>query len=161
MGGGFESRFPAHIDEVEDIGLPYSWLDNASDASVRIAAVRFSHSPAALRTLRVYAVSYKDTAGGEGIISQAGVLYKECPHLFQPHPVTVVNVGPHSNANWLVILSFTISQPGVYHLNHVRIDYTTQGHKGWQYQTINTTVTVKNPPLPGPRPLPRSAVCTP
>jgi hypothetical protein len=119
--------------------------------------VRFPDPPASLRTLSVYAYSYKDIR--QGLISQAGVLYKECPREFRPHPVSVVTVGPHSDANWLVVISFAISRPGIYHLGRVRLDYTTQGHKGWQYQNINATVTVKNPPLPGPRPLPRSAVC--
>ena len=67
--------------------MPYSWLFNMSPASVRITAVRIPHPPAAPRPLRAYAVSYQDTPGGGGVIAQLGVLYKECPHLFQPHPV--------------------------------------------------------------------------
>lgn len=108
--------------------------------------------------LNVLAYSFADTHH-TGILGQLGVLPKECPREFKPHPVSVVTIGSHSNANWLVVLAFTISKPGVYHLNQVRIDYETQGHKGWQYQNVNTTVTVKNPPRPGPVPVPRSSVC--
>jgi hypothetical protein len=51
-------------------------------------------------------------------------------------------------------VSFTLNKPGKYHLNRVRVDYVTNGHRGSQYQDTNATVTVKNPPLPGPKPLP-------
>jgi hypothetical protein len=158
IGGGYTTGFPTHTDEPDDVGLSTGWLHNTTGSAVRLTAVRFPDPPASLRMLRVYAVSYKDTQGS-GLISGEGVLYKECPHFYRPHPLSVVTVGPHSDANWLVVISFTISRPGIYHLSRVRLDYTTQGHTGWQYQNINETVTVKNPPLPGPRPLPRVAVC--
>jgi hypothetical protein len=87
------------------------------------------------------------------VISEVGVLYLECPHVYRPHPLSVVTIGPHSNARWLVIVSFTISRPGVYHLGRVHLDYTTAGRRGWQYQNVNTTDTVRNPPRPSPRPL--------
>ncbi len=41
----------------------------------------------------------------------------------------------------------------------MRVGFPEGGHRGWQYQNVNSTVTVKNPPLPGPTPLPASAVC--
>lgn len=108
--------------------------------------------------VNVLAYSFADTHH-TGILGQLCVLSKECPREFKPHHVSVVTIGSHSNANWLVVLAFTISKPGVYHLNQVRIDYETQGHEGRQYQNVNTTVRVKNPPLPGPTPLPSSAIC--
>ena len=51
------------------------------------------------------------------------------------------------------------SKPGRYYLKRIRIDYTTDGHQGWQYQDIDTTVVISDPPDPGPKPLPSSAVC--
>jgi S-adenosyl-L-homocysteine hydrolase, NAD binding domain/S-adenosyl-L-homocysteine hydrolase len=130
---GFTTSLPSHTDEVQNLGLSVGWLHNKTGNAVRLTAVRFSDPPAALGALRVYAVSYKDT----------------------------YETGLISDAAWLVIISFAISRPGVYHLNRIRLDYTPQGQKGWQYQNINATVTVKNPPMPGPRPLPPSAVCGP
>ena len=158
MGGGFTAGWPAQTQEVEDLGLSYGWLDNTSGHAVHLTSVRFASPPASLHMLNVTAYSYKDTHD-TGIIGQMGVLPAECPHFYVPHPLSVVTVRAHSNATWLVVLAFTISRPGVYHLNRVRLDYVTNGRRGWQYQNINTTIMVTNPPLPGPRPLPASAVC--
>lgn len=157
MNGGFITRWTAQTDEVEDSGLSVSWLANESDHSVRLVSVQFASPPADLHVMNVYAYSYKDTH--QGLIGQFGVLPKECPQEFKPHPLSVTTFPPHADAPWLVVIAFTISRPGIYHLNRVRLDYSTEGRTGWQYQNINTTVTVKNPPLPGCCPLPRSAVC--
>jgi hypothetical protein len=157
---GFTSSFPTQTQEPEDVGLSTRWLNNQSDHRVRITSVRFVDPPKALHMLNVLAYSFADTHGA-GIISQAGVLYKECPKEFKPHALNSVTFPPHSIPPWLVVLAFTLDKPGVYHLNRVRIDYQTDGHSGWQYQYTNATVTVKNPPLPGPKPLPPSAVCGP
>lgn len=158
MQGGYSLRLPLQAQEVENIGLSHGWLYNTTDYPVRLVSVRFTAPPASLHVLNVFAYSWTDTHD-TGILGQLGVLSKECPSEFRPHPLSVVTVGPHSNANWLVVIAFTISKPGVYHLDQVRIDYETQGHEGWQYQNIDTTVTVKNPPLPGPTPVPPSSVC--
>jgi hypothetical protein len=158
VAGGYTTSWPAQTEEVEDTGLSWGWLDNTTSHTVRLTSVRFADPPPSLHLLNVTAYSYKDTHY-TGIISQAGVLPKVCPREYRPHPISVVTVPPRRNAAWLVVLAFTISRPGVYHLNRVRIGYETSGHGGWQYQDINATITVKNPPLPGPRPLPPSAVC--
>jgi hypothetical protein len=158
LQGGYTTGFPTHTLEVDDIGLSHGWLYNTTDHSVHIVSIRFVASPATLRMLNVLAYSWADTHN-TGLINDGGVLSKECPSQFKPHPLSVVTVAPHANANWLVVIAFRISKPGVYHLDQVRIDYETQGHKGWQYQNVNTTVTVKNPPLPGPTPIPASAIC--
>lgn len=156
--GGYTTGFPAHTLEVSDIGLSHGWLYNTTSYPVHILSIRFAWMPASLHILNVFAYSWKDTHN-TGLISEAGVLSKECPSQFKPHPLSVITVAPHANADWLVVIAFTISKPGVYHLDRVRIDYETQGHRGWQYQNVNTTVRIKNPPLPGPTPLPSSAIC--
>jgi hypothetical protein len=141
---GFQSAFPAHTQEISDVGLSAGWLHN--------------QPPNDLRLLNVYAYSYKDI-GGTGLISLAGDLQAECPREFKPHALNSVIFPANSDPPWLVVLAFTISRPGTYRLNQVRINYETNGHTGWQYQNINTKITVRNPPLPGLRPLPASAVC--
>ncbi len=158
IDSGFRSAFPTHTLEVDDIGLSAGWLHNQTDHSVRITSIRFLRPPAQLHILNVLAYSYKEVLGF-GIISQAGVLEKECPNQFKPRALRSVMFPPHSDPPWLVVLAFTLNKPGVYHLNRVRIDYQTDGHYGWQYQNTNATITVKDPPIPGPRPLPPSAVC--
>lgn len=145
-------------DEVDDIGMPLGWLHNATSHPVRLTSVRFAAPPHSLHMLNVTAYNYNENPN-IGVISQLGVLPAECPRVFKPHPLSAATFPPHSDGNWEVILAFTISRPGVYHLNRVRLDYVTHGRAGWQYQNIYFTVTVTNPPRPGPRPLPASAVC--
>lgn len=156
--GGFTLTMNAQTQEVNDIGLTWGYLDNATNHPVHVMSIQFVEPPRGLRIQNVLAYTWQDVHD-IGILTESGVLPKECPDEFKPHPLTVVTVAPHSNANWLVVIAFTISKPGVYQLNQIRIDYETQGHAGWQYQNVNTTVTVKNPPLPGPTPLPPSSLC--
>jgi len=59
----------------------------------------------------------------------------------------------------MVIVEFTISRPGTYHLRKLKVSYSTDGTRGWQYEYQRYTLKISNPPLPGPRPLPKSAVC--
>jgi hypothetical protein len=157
IDSGFQSSFPTHTLEVTDIGLSGAWLHNQADHRVRITSVRFVNPPKQLHMLNVLAYSYKDTHGG--VISEAGVLYKECPRQFKPHVLESVTFPPQSDPPWLAVLAFTLNKPGIYHLNRVRIDYQINGHSGWQYQNTNATITVKDPALPGATPLPASAVC--
>ena len=154
---GFRTSFPAQTLEPQDIGLSTGWLHNQSGHRVRITSVRFVNPPRQLRMLNVLAYSFNDIH--EGLISLEGVLYEECPKEFRPHALSSVTFPPHSDPPWLVVMAFTFDKPGKYHLNQVRINYVANGHPGWQYQDTNATVTVKNPPLPGPKPLPPSAVC--
>ncbi len=144
--------------EVSDIGLTWGYLNNTTDHPVHVISIQFAKPPSAVRLVNVLAYTWHDVHN-IGILSEAGVLPRECPDEYKPHPLTAVTVAPHSNANWLVVVAFTISKPGVYVLNQVRIDYETQGHEGWQYQNVNLTITIRNPPLPGPTPLPRTSLC--
>jgi hypothetical protein len=41
------------------------------------------------------------------------------------------------------MLGFTITKPGRYHINRIKIAYTAQGHKAWQYQYLFTTLYIK------------------
>lgn len=156
--GGFTYRFPAQTDEVIDLGMTWGYLRNTSGQPVHVLSVTFAPTPASLHMLDVLAYSWADLHN-IGLYSEEGVLAMECPDEFKPHPLSVVTVPPNGDAAWLVVIAFTISKPGIYQLNQVRVDYETQGHQGWQYQNMNTTITVKNPPLPGPTPLPRSSLC--
>lgn len=156
--GGFTFRFPVHTYEVTDLGMTFGYLHNTTDNPVHVRSVTFDPMPTDLHIVDVLAYSWADLHG-IGLYGEEGVLPKECPDEYKPHRLSVVTVPPKGDAGFLVVVAFTISKPGVYHLDQVRIDYETQGHHGWQYQNINTTITVKNPPLPGPTPLPRSALC--
>ncbi len=40
------------------------------------------------------------------------------------------------------MLAVTFARPGIYHLERAKIFYTTDGHSGWQYQDLDTTMTI-------------------
>jgi hypothetical protein len=152
---GMNSRTPTKTDEINDIGFEPFY--NRSSDPIRLRSVTFVSPPAVLHVLNVRAYNYKQTK--DVPIGGAGDLAKECPHLFQPKPINSYVIPRRGASSWFVVIAFTISKPGRYYLRRVRIDYTAAGHHGWQYIDIDTTMIVTNPPDPGPRPLPPSAIC--
>jgi hypothetical protein len=76
-----------------------------------------------------------------------------------PHPIGSFTIGPHKDSAWLVIVAFKISKPGVHHLRRLEVSYSTDGDRGWQYVYLKITSRVSYPPLPGPTPEPKSAIC--
>jgi hypothetical protein len=152
---GFTSKMPTQTDEITDIGFEPFY--NRTADRVRLQSVAFASPPLGLRVLSVRAYDYRQTK--EAIIGMEGDLAKECPHLFKPKPISSYITPPHGASSWFVVIAFTISKPGRYYLNRVKIDYVAAGRPGWQYITINTAMIVANPPNPGPTPLPSSAVC--
>ena len=146
---------PTKTDEITDIGFDPFY--NLTGEPIRLRSVTFASPPPELRILNVRAYNYKQTK--ETVIGLSGDLAKECPHVFKPKPINSYVTPPHGSSSWFVVIAFTISKPGRYSLKRVRIDYTAAGRPSWQYITIDTAVTVTNPPKPGPTPLPPSAVC--
>jgi hypothetical protein len=147
---------PTNVDEIQDVGLP--GLDNVTGQSVRLRSVRLVSTSSAMRQLSVNAYSMNRVGYG-GIQAQAGNLPVECPGQFVPAPVSAFSTGPHAQADWFVVISLLITQPGTYHLDEAKITYTSGGTTGWQYMYLGVTFIVRNPPKPGPRPLPPSSVC--
>jgi hypothetical protein len=153
---GFTGSFPTHVDEISDVGLP--GLYNTSDHAVQLRRVQLVAQPSAVHVLNVRAYNSKQVGYGD-VGSQAGDLHAECPKQFVPHPITSFTIPPHKLARYFVVIAFTISKPGTYHLGKAKIYYRTGGTTKWQYQNLNTTVKITNPPRPGLRPQPASAVC--
>lgn len=152
---GFYGSFPAQVNETIDVGLP--GLYNTSDHAVQLRRVQLIDQPSALHILNIRA--YDRAQVGYNIGSMEGDLAIECPKQFIPHPITSFTVPPRKLARYFVVFSFTISRPGSYHLGKAKIYYRSGGTTKWQYQNLNITVNISTPPLPGPRPLPASAVC--
>jgi len=144
-----------HRDEVIDTGLPP--LHNLTGHPVRLLWVKWVHQPAAAHIISVYAYTYADV--GYGIVGGEGNLPVACPSQFHPSPVRAAVTPPHADSPWMVVITFSISKLGTYHMKRVKLGYVTDGHRGWQYQNLDTTFTVVNPPLPGPVPIPRSGIC--
>jgi hypothetical protein len=153
---GSTDTVPTHVDEIEDVGLPD--LSNVTGQPVRLQSVRLIGAPGAVRVLSVRAYSM-DRVGYGGILAQAGDLPVECPGQFVPAPVSSFTIPPHASAAWFVVISLLITRPGTYHITRAKIAYIQGGQSGWQYQNLGTTFIVRNPPRPGPRPLPPSSVC--
>jgi hypothetical protein len=73
----------------------------------------------------------------------------ECPRQFKSVPLNTVIVPPRKTSyNRQPVVAIRVSRPGRYFVGRVRIDYTTGGQPGWQYQNIWFTATVVNPPRP-------------
>jgi hypothetical protein len=155
MAGGFTTTMPVHTREIVDIGI--GPLRNVTGTAARVLSVSFAHAPPEVHTLNVRAYNYNQT--GATTLGGLGDLAQECPTTYVPHPVNSYVTPAHKDTPWFIVIAFTISKPGRYYLGKVILRYRTGTRDGWQYQNINATVVVKNPPRPGPRPLPPSDVC--
>src|SRR5215813_10062647 len=152
---GITDGYTRNTDEIVDIGLPA--LHNLTGHAVRLLSVQWVGQPASARIIRIYGSAYADL--GHGFIGAEGNLPIACPGYYQPVPLTSVVTPPHGDSRWFVVISFTITKPGFYHFNRVKIRYVTDGQRGWQYQNLDTSYKIVNPPLPGPVPIPRSGIC--
>lgn len=152
---GFTSTMPVKTDEIADIGL-YP-LPNHTAYPIRLREVTFAQPPADLHLLNVRAYNYQHTR--QGIIGMVGDLAKECPRVFIPRPIDSFVTPPRKSTQWFIVIAFTISRPGRYNLGRIKITYVFRGHTYWQYLRIGYTMTITNPPRPGPRPLPAKQVC--
>jgi hypothetical protein len=139
VGTNFNGTFPARTHELLDIGLP--GLHNASAHPVTITMVSFAGDNSSLRIANVTAYNYEQV--GNGVISQTGDLPKEYAK-YVPHPLDDAVTPPHADSAWFVVIAFRVSQPGTFNLPRVRIDYTTDGHTGWQYQVLSTEMKISD-----------------
>jgi hypothetical protein len=137
-----------NIDET-DLGV--TELYNASGHTVRIRWLRLVSPPKALQMDSV--VAYKYQGQGGIAITDGNLLKGPCRHSMPPYPVTDAVIPPHQTSDWFFILGFTITQPGRYYINRIKIGYTTQSRKAWQYQYLYTTLHV-TPARPNAKPAP-------
>ena len=152
---GITDGYTRNRNEIVDIGLPP--LHNLTGYTVRLRWVRWVNQPASARIISVHAYTYAQV--GHGFIGAEGSLPIACPGQYKPVSVTSVVTPPHGDSRWFVVVTFTIAKVGFYHLNRVKIGYVTAGHRGWQYQNLDTSYKIVNPPLPGPVPIPRTGIC--
>ena len=128
---------PATTIDTVDIGVPLG--RNVTGYSVRLERVTLVSEPSAVRLDNVFAYP-----PGPGIGLVTGNLIKDCPH-DKAYPVTAAVVRPHAQMHWNVTIALTFSKPGSYDVRRVKISYVTDGHSGWQYQALNTTIVVSAP----------------
>ena len=128
----------SHVTTVDVVDVGMSWLHNVTSRRVRVLGVSLVSAPRAVHLLSVvaYPASFSLAIG-------RGNLLKLCGKADPPHPVTVAVAAPHADANWDVVLAFRFTKPGRYSLGRVKISYETNGQTGWQYEHLNTTITVQ------------------
>jgi hypothetical protein len=146
---GYTQSMPSTTINENDVAIPL--LHNLSSNSVRLRWVRLTGVPKAVRVDSV--VAYKYGQVGAIALSQGNLLTGPCRQAMTPYPVPDVAAAPHSDSDWYVMIGFTITRPGRYHIQTTQIGYTTGGHNGWQYQNLDTIITVSKA-RPGAKPIP-------
>ncbi len=145
---------PAHTDELVDVVVEFT---NMTDKAVHLSSLSLSGRQPEIRYIsaRVYDMRHLGYFPAVGL----GDLPKECPHLYIPAPVKSLAVAPHQYSRWFGVVTIRILKPGRYTIREIKVTYSTGGKQGWQYQSTNLTLTVRNPPLPGPRPVSSRVAC--
>jgi hypothetical protein len=144
---GFSNRATARTTDLVDLGVQD--LYNQSGQAVRLRAVSLVAVPRSVHLRRVTAYLHSQT--GVHVLGYAlGDFVKHCRRQMTPYPASSVVVPPRTYAKWFLVLSLTFAKPGRYYLGRVRIDYTTGGQDGWQYQNLYETmdITLHNSKLP-------------
>jgi hypothetical protein len=133
---GFSQGGPASTIDTVNIGVPET--HNVTGRSVRIERVSLASEPPGVRLKSVTAY-----LPGPGVgVMLGNLLKRSCSRTFKPYPVTADVTPPHADADWNLVVAITFARPGRYDLHHVKIFYVTNGHQGWQYQNLNTTMII-------------------
>lgn len=133
---------------IVDVGL--TRIHNVTGSSVRIRSIKPVNLPRGVRVFRIYAYTYKESS--DRIAITIGNLIRDCPRT-PPYPLRRVVTAPHADSRWQVMVAFKVVKPGRYTLNRVRINYTQNGRKGWQYQNFGM-IFINHKLKPGEHPLP-------
>jgi hypothetical protein len=133
---GFSQGGPASTIDTVNIGVPET--HNVTGHSVRIERVSLVSAPPGVRLKS--ATAYPP-GHGVGVVL-GNLLNKSCRRLNKPYPVTADVTPPHADVDWNLVVAITFAKPGRYDLHHVKIFYVTDGHQGWQYQNLNTTMII-------------------
>ena len=143
---GFSQGGPAMTSEILDIGVP---LINTSAHPVHLTGITLTGTA---RTADVrYVIAFRNTSGSLGLTTGD---MRSCPGA---HSVTAVTMAPRQTwPHWYAVIAVAFPRPGHYKIRRARISYTTSGHAGWQYQNLNTymTVTADGQPPASPTKLP-------
>lgn len=134
---GFSQGGPASTVDTVNIGVPDS--ENLTGHSVRVERISLVSLPPSVHLRSVYAY-----APGPDVGVMFGNLRTQCPAK-KAYPLTAVVIPPHAVQGWHAIVAISFTKPGRYDLHHVKIYYVTDGHQGWQYQDLNTTMVISAP----------------
>lgn len=139
VGGGFTQGQTATTADVMD--LTFFPLQNLTGHVVRLRAVRLVSVPRYVRSIRVTAYRNPSMIG---IGPFRGDINRHCRRQDPPYPVSDVTVAAHGYASlWVVVIAVTFRRPGTYDFRRAKVYYVTDGRRGWQYETLNTTINVR------------------
>jgi hypothetical protein len=135
----------ANVGEIVDVGL--ETFANTTSQPVTVRSIRLVQKPGAVHLVSVSAFSCRLMNGC--VFTTIGDMTRECPRQFKPILLNTITVPAHKTSDKQPVVAIRVSQPGRYFLGRVRIDYTTNGQRGWQYQNLWFTAIIVNPPRPG------------
>jgi len=135
-----DATWKASANELLDLGVPA--LHSVSNRTVRITDVRLLGLTNAITVESVRSYNYQQV--GNGVISNIGDLPRDCAK-YVPHPVSAAVTRTHADSDWYVVIAFRVHRQGTYRLTRIRIDYREGNTPGWQYQDLDTTLTVGAP----------------
>jgi len=126
---------PATTIDTVDIGV-LTGSENVTGSRVRLERISLASVPSSVHLDSFYAYP-----PGQGVGLIVGNLRRDCPK-DKWYPVTAVVVPPHKQMQWNVVIGLTFTKPGTYDVRRVKVFYVTDGHSGWQYSAVHTTMVV-------------------
>jgi hypothetical protein len=147
--------YRVHTDEPVDLII---WFRNTSGQSARLRELSLAGASGAVRTISANVYSLERI--GYNPATAVGILSKECPSKFVPKPVSSLTVPGHDESDWIGVIALRVTRPGTYLIQRIKFSYSEGTNRYWQYYNDPVSLMVSDPPMPGPRPLPPSAVCT-
>jgi len=126
---------PATTIDTVDIGV-LTGSQNVTGYSVRLERISLVSVPPS-----VHLDGFYTYPPGQGVGLITGNLPRVCPK-DKWYPVTAVVVPPHKQLRWNVVIALTFTKPGTYDVRRVKVFYVTNGHSGWQYSAVHTTMVV-------------------
>lgn len=146
---GGETTYIVNVAEPTDIIL---FFQNTTGDSVHLTAISVPGASPAMRLIST--AVYDRRRIGYSPATALGILPKECPNNFVPHPVNSLTIGARETSPWIGVVAVRFSKPGTYLMRKFRIDYTTSRGTGWQDLVDPIRLTVREPAMPGPTPEP-------
>jgi hypothetical protein len=135
----FSQGIRATTVDVVDMGVPFG-LYNRSAHTAQLRSVTIVGLP---RSARLDSILAYVPAHGAVALAHGDYL-KYCRKVDKFYPVTDVVAPAHSASKWNVIIAVTFTKPGLYKIAHIKLVYQSNGNLYWQYESLNTIITVKS-----------------
>jgi hypothetical protein len=152
LGGKLFYR--VHTDEPVDLIV---WFRNSTSQPAHLLRISVAAQTSKLRLIGTSI--YNVDRIGYNPATAVGILPEECPSHFSPHLVSTLTVAAHAQSPWLGVIALRVTTAGRYLITRIKYTYAVGKNRYWQYYNDPVLLIVSNPAMPGPLPLPASAVC--